>query len=70
MKIVVLGDADDVRGALLAGASFCRTLEEALADPEVGLILAPEGGERVTALPKGGSDAAARQPTSGVRGGA
>jgi hypothetical protein len=61
MKIVLIGDADDVRGALLAGASFCRTREEASADPEVGLILEPE---------KGDDDAAAGQPGRGVRRGA
>jgi hypothetical protein len=72
VKIVVLGHPDDVRGALLAGATFCRTIEEALADPEVGLIVSDAASEdsRVLSFPKGGSDAAAGQHRGGGRRGA
>ena len=72
MKIVVVGGGEDGRGAALAGAAVCRTLGEALADPEAGLIFSrePHADPRVVLLPEGGSDAAAGQRRGGGRRGA
>ncbi len=72
MKIVVVGQPDDVRGAVLAGATYCRSLQEALADPGVGLIFSHEpcADERVVLLPEGEggeADAAAGQHPGRVR---